>query len=164
METSQDFPGWVRQMREHIGWSIDDLAVASGVQSLRVTWIETGQVKKPDLRENSLITEALQRGRNEQLLLENGQDIVRHESMVREYTDRTSFNLDASFLAQSNWVVSSTTDVPQRAGCVRLIFLWWLIIFRPPKPHILATYQRTVTIKPPPPGMPIYAPKPVKAA
>lgn len=64
------------------------------------------------------------------------------QTMVREYPSPESFNRDAARMAGDGWQVVSTIERRQRAGCMRLLLLWWLVLLRPPKPTIVVTYQR----------------------
>lgn len=64
------------------------------------------------------------------------------ESMVRVYTSAEDYGKDAKKLANQGWSVSNVTHRQPRAGCGRIIFLWWLTLLRPPKPELIVTYTR----------------------
>ena len=64
------------------------------------------------------------------------------QTMVREYPSPGAYDADARRLAKDGWEVVSSIERKQRAGCVRLLLLWWLVLIRPPKPTIVVTYRR----------------------
>jgi hypothetical protein len=64
------------------------------------------------------------------------------QTVVREYKDAAAFNKDAANMARYGWEVVSTMERKQRAGCMRLLLLWWLVLIRPPKPTIVVTYRK----------------------
>jgi hypothetical protein len=60
---------------------------------------------------------------------------------VRTYPDRVAFERDAARLAGNYWVVSSVVERKPNAGCLRILFLWWLVLIFPPRPELLVTYR-----------------------
>jgi len=65
--------------------------------------------------------------------------------MVRIYHRSSAYQRDAKRLAKSGWFPINTVERRPRAGCVRILFLWWLVLLRPPKPELVVTYQRIKT-------------------
>lgn len=64
------------------------------------------------------------------------------ETMVRVYKSNSDYQHDAKRLAKDGWSVQTTTERKPRAGCARIILLWWLTLLRPPKPELVVTYSR----------------------
>lgn len=70
--------------------------------------------------------------------------MAKTETMVRTYKDSDSYRRDAASLAKKGWKVTNTVERRPRAGCARIVLLWWLTLLRPPKPELVVTYERTV--------------------
>src|SRR6476619_4185537 len=68
--------------------------------------------------------------------------MARTEKMVRIYHRSSADQRDAKRLARSGWFPIHTVERRPRAGCIRILFLWWLVLLRPPKPELVVTYQR----------------------
>lgn len=66
------------------------------------------------------------------------------ETMVRVYRSTSEYQRDAQGLARKGWQPTSVTERKPRAGCLRLILLWWLVLIIPPKPELVVTYQRGI--------------------
>lgn len=64
------------------------------------------------------------------------------ETMVRTYKNTDQYQRDAAKLAQQGWRVVNTVERRPRAGCARIILLWWLTLLRPPRPELVVTYAR----------------------
>jgi hypothetical protein len=64
------------------------------------------------------------------------------ETMVRVYTSAGGYRRDAAKLAKQGWSPIHVTERRPRAGCLRILLLWWLVLLRPPKPQLVVTYQR----------------------
>jgi hypothetical protein len=62
--------------------------------------------------------------------------------MVRVYSSNSAYQKDAAKLAKQGWTPITVTERRPRAGCARIILLWWLTLLRPPKPELVVTYQR----------------------
>jgi hypothetical protein len=62
------------------------------------------------------------------------------KSAVREYKSRGDFDRDAINAAAHGWRVVSVTEREQRAGCIRIVLLWFLALLWRPKPRLLVAY------------------------
>jgi len=157
-----DFGKFLREARAIKRWSVDDLSRYSGVSASLIEGIESGRVRSADQaiqqKLGSVLRPAAPQPSPAATAIYPAPPVYqgsyaapnypiqaqgKTETMVREYTDSAAFNRDAARLAKDGWSVISTTDVKQRAGCGRLILLWWLVLLRPPKAKIVVTYQRT---------------------
>lgn len=74
---------------------------------------------------------------------ERGREVAKAETMVRVYKDASAYQHDAKRLAKDGWRVANTVERRPRAGCARIVLLWWLTLLRPPKPELVVTYERT---------------------
>lgn len=64
-----------------------------------------------------------------------------NSTMVRVYKSPSSYDHDAKLMSKKGWVPINVVERRPRAGCLRIILLWWLTLLRPPKPEIVVTYQ-----------------------
>jgi len=64
------------------------------------------------------------------------------QTLVRVYKSNGAYQSDAAQLARQGWLPTSVTERRPRAGCARIVLLWWLTLLRPPKPELVVTYQR----------------------
>ena len=64
------------------------------------------------------------------------------QTLVRVYKSNGAYQSDAANLARQGWVPLSVTERRPRAGCARILLLWWLTLLRPPRPELVVTYQR----------------------
>lgn len=64
------------------------------------------------------------------------------ETMVRVYKGSDDYQKEARKLARDGWEVVNTVERRPRAGCLRILLLWWLTLLRPPKPELVVTYRR----------------------
>ena len=62
--------------------------------------------------------------------------------MVRTYKEPRRFVRDARRLSRDGWRVVNTIERHPRAGCLRILLLWWLVLLLPPKPELVVTYER----------------------
>lgn len=62
--------------------------------------------------------------------------------MVRTYKSNDAYRKDANKLAKQGWRVVNVAERRPRAGCLRLLFLWWFVLIFPPKPELVVTYER----------------------
>jgi len=63
-------------------------------------------------------------------------------SAVREYSSLEAMRLDAERAAEHGWRIISTSELQQRAGCMRILTLGLFALLWKPKSHIMATYTR----------------------
>jgi transcriptional regulator with XRE-family HTH domain len=157
VSNTQQFGVWVRQAREDLGWTHDDLASGTGLSISTVQEIETGSIAHPDAEMQGAITHCLELGRREQQVLERGRQVVRTQYMVRGYPSARGFKRDAALLVREGWTI---TEVHQRAGWGRLL-LWRPFVRHPSEPRLVVTFQCSQTINPPPPGQRTIAPPPL---
>ena len=62
------------------------------------------------------------------------------KSAVREYRSREAFDRDAINASANGWRVVSVTESQQRAGCIRIMLLWFIALLWRPKPRLIVTY------------------------
>jgi hypothetical protein len=67
---------------------------------------------------------------------------VADETMVRVYKGNDAYQKDARKLADQGWRVVNVVERRPRAGCLRILLLWWLTLLRPPRPELVVTYAR----------------------
>jgi hypothetical protein len=68
--------------------------------------------------------------------------MVNVETMVRTYKEPKRFARDARRLSNDGWRVVNTVERHPRAGCLRILLLWWFVLLLPPKPELIVTYER----------------------
>jgi hypothetical protein len=67
------------------------------------------------------------------------------ETMVRVYKTTDAYQSDLAKLTKKGWITQTVTERKPRAGCARIILLWWFTLIFPPKPELVVTYMRTRT-------------------
>lgn len=67
----------------------------------------------------------------------------KQETQVKTYKSADDYSSDARSMAKDGWTVTNTMERRPRAGCMRVILLWWLTLLRPPKPEVVVTYSRS---------------------
>lgn len=68
--------------------------------------------------------------------------MAKSQTMVRVYGGNGDYQKDAKRLAKDGWNPVNVVERRPRAGCARILLLWWLTLLRPPKPELVVTYQR----------------------